>query len=744
MNRLAVRAALWCFVLVGGLTLTACGDDAGSNDTTGNAGSAGKPSDGSGGSVNQSGASNGAAGTANTSAGDGNALEAGAGGGGAVTPGKAHDIVIYGCTSGGVIAAVQAKQLGKSVILVCPEQYLGGLSSQGLGWTDTGDNSVIGGLSRNFYARIKQAYNDDARWKQQTKASYSHYEATADSMWVFEPHVAEEVFEALVAENQLEVERGQWLDRADGVSKDGASIRSITTLSGATYAGSVFIDATYEGDLMAAAGVSYTVGREANATYGESLNGVEVAAADSHQFTTKISPYVVAGDPSSGLLPRVKDEPPGVDGEADAKIQAYNYRVCLTNDASNRLPFPKPEGYDATQYELLLRTLLAGSRHVFGKFDPAPNHKTDTNNSGPFSTDDIGMSYDYPEASYVEREAILLEHQTYQKGYFYFLANDPRVPADVRTDMSKWGLAKDEFTDNGGWPHQIYVREARRMVSDFVMAEKHLRGQTPTPDPIGMGSYNMDSHHTQRYVVHDAAGDYVMNEGDVQVNPGGPYPISYRAMVPKQAEADNLLVPVCLSSSHIAYGSIRMEPVFMILGQSAATAASQAIDAGVAVQDIDYPALRAQLLLDKQILGAGNDPGSFEGTVVDDSSATLTGDWTTAAASKPFVGSGYRHDANAAKGTKTATFAASLPKAGHYEVRLAYTVNANRATNVPVAVSHAAGTANLTVNQRTPPAVGGTFAVLGEYDFGATGTVVVSTAGTDGYVIVDAVQFVEK
>lgn len=744
MNRPALRATLWIFVLASALTLTAaCGDDTTASSNS-NAGSAGTSPSDRGGSAAQSGSGNGAAGTVNGNGGDGAVVDAGAGGGPAVTPGASHDIVIYGCTSGGIIAAVQAKKLGKSAILVCPEKHLGGLSSQGLGWTDTGDNSVIGGLSRDFYARIKQAYDDDARWKQQTKASYSHYKATADSMWVFEPHVAEEIFEALVTENELEVVRDEWLDRENGVTKVGTTIISITSLSGAQYPGKVFIDATYEGDLMAAAGVSYTVGREANATYGESLNGVEVAAADSHQFTTKISPYVVDGDPKSGLLPRVTDEPPGVDGEADDKVQAYNYRVCLTNDAGNRLPFPKPEGYDATQYELLLRTLLAGSRHVFGKFDPAPNRKTDTNNSGPFSTDDIGMSYDYPEASYEEREAILLEHQTYQKGYFYFLANDPRVPADVRTDMSKWGLAKDEFTDNGGWPHQIYVREARRMVSDFVMTEQHLRGVTPTPDPIGMGSYNMDSHHTQRYVVHDAAGDYVMNEGDVQVNPGGPYPISYRAMVPKQAEAKNLLVPVCLSSSHIAYGSIRMEPVFMILGQSASTAASQAIDTGVAVQDIDYAALRKQLLLDKQILAVGNDPVTLEGTVVDDSVATLAGDWTTAAATKPYVASGYRHDANAGKGAKTATFQATLPQAGHYEVRLAYTVNANRATNVPVTVTHAAGAANLTVNQQLPPTIGGLFFVLGEYDFGATGTVLVSTAGTDGYVIVDAVQFVEK
>ena len=746
MRRFAGRAAtrwLGSGLIVGVLGATGCSDDT-PHSSAHSAGAAGTPSSGNGGGhPTVGGSSSGHAGEPGN-AGQGTNVDAGAGGGSDATPTAAHDLVIYGCTSAGVIAAVQAKQMKKSVILVCPETYLGGLTTQGLGWTDTGDNSVIGGLSRDFYARIKQAYDDDARWKQQTKASYSHYDANADSMWVFEPHVADEIFEAYVTDNALDVRRDEWLDRGQGVEKDGARITAITTLSGARYAGSVFIDASYEGDLMAAAGVSYAVGREANATYGETLDGVETAAASGHQFATKISPYVVEGDPTSGLLPRVSGDAPGVDGQGDKRVQAYNYRVCMTNDASNKIPFAKPDGYDPKQYEILLRTLLAGSQHVFGKFDPAPNKKTDTNNSGPFSTDDIGMNYDYPEASYEVRKAILLEHETYQKGYFYFIANDPRVPADVRTKMATWGLAKDEFADNGGWPKQIYVREARRMLSDFVMTEKHLRGTTATPEPIGMGSYNMDSHHTQRYVVHDPAGDYVRNEGDVEVNPGAPYPISYRAIVPKKTEASNLIVPVCLSSSHIAYGSIRMEPVFMILGQSAATAAVLALDAGVAVQDVPYADLHTRLWADKQVLGGGSTPGDFEGTVVDDSLATLTGAWTTAAATKPFVGAGYQHDGDAAKGTKTARFVATLPNAGHYEVRLAYTTNANRATNVPVTIEHMAGTANLVVNQQTPPTVAGVFAVLGDYDFGTSAAVAVSTTGTNGYVIIDAVQFVAQ
>jgi hypothetical protein len=280
-------------------------------------------------------------------------------------------------------------------------------------------------------------------------------------------------------------------------------------------------------------------------------------------------------------------------------VQAYNFRLCLTTVPENRVPFPKPDDYDPIQYELLARYLDRGWREVFNKFDPAPNRKTDTNNHGAFSTDNIGRNYDYPEASYEQRQEIIAQHENYQKGLMWFLANDPRVPDDVRADMSKWGLARDEFLDSGHWPHQIYVREARRMVSDFVTTELHLRGIEPTPRVVGMGSYNMDSHNVQRYV--DIDGN-VRNEGDIQVNPGGPYPISYLALVPKAAEATNLLIPVCLSASHIAYGSIRMEPVFMILGQSAASAAVLAIEDEVRVQQVSYNRLRRQLLRDGQVL----------------------------------------------------------------------------------------------------------------------------------------------
>jgi len=519
------------------------------------------------------------------------------------------DLVVYGGTSAGVTAAVQARKMGKSAIIVCPDRHLGGLSAGGLGFTDTGNKAVIGGLAREFYHRIWKHYDKPEAWRWQKREEYGNkgqgtpaIDGAQRTMWIFEPHVAERVFEDFVSEFQIPVERDQWLDREKGVKKSGSRILSITMLSGRTYQGRMFIDATYEGDLMAATGVEYHVGREARSTYGEQWAGVQTGVLHHrHHFGVlkeRISPYVIPGDPSSGVLPRISTAPPGEYGSADRRVQAYCYRMCLTDHPDNRIPFEKPDGYDPRQYELLVRIYQAGWRETFDKFDPIPNRKTDTNNHGPFSTDNIGMNYDYPEASYERRREILKEHQTYQRGWLYFVANDPRVPAEVRQTMQRWGLAKDEFKDNGGWPHQIYVRESRRMVGQFIMTENELMARRPTPDPVGMGSYTIDSHNVQRYITPEG---YVQNEGDIGV-PIKPYTIAYGSLVPKKGQADNLLVPVCVSSSHIAFGSIRMEPVFMILGQSAATAAALAIDANVAVQDVKYEQLRKRLVEDGQVV----------------------------------------------------------------------------------------------------------------------------------------------
>jgi hypothetical protein len=528
------------------------------------------------------------------------------------------DVVIYGGTAAAITAAVQATRMGKRVIVVSPDRHLGGLSSGGLGFTDTGDKAVIGGLAREFYHRLWQHYQSPAAWKWERREEFGNkgqgtpaIDGENRTMWIFEPHAAEQVFEDLVKEYKVPVVRDERLARAGGVTKAGGRIESIRMESGRTYAGRMFIDATYEGDLMAAAGVSYHVGRESTATYGERWNGVQSGVLHHrHHFGAvkePISPYVVPGNPASGVLPRISTAPPGAYGAGDSKVQAYCFRMCLTDRAENRVPFARPDGYDPAQYELLLRIFNAGWRETFDKFDRIPNRKTDTNNHGPFSTDNIGMNYDYPDASYARRREIVGEHERYQKGLLYFVATDPRVPKDVQAEFRTWGLAGDEFPDNGHWPHQIYVREARRMVGAFVMTEHELLKTRPTPDPVGMGSYGIDSHNVQRYITPEG---FVQNEGDIGVSTKGPYQIAYGSLVPKPGQADNLLVPVCVSSSHIAFGSIRMEPVFMILGQSAATAAALAIDRRVSVQDVPYAALRDRLRADEQILAAKPGPAA--------------------------------------------------------------------------------------------------------------------------------------
>jgi len=519
----------------------------------------------------------------------------------AATAPTTHDLVIYGGTSAGVIAAVQADRLGKSVVLIEPTTHLGGLSSAGLGMTDTGKHEVIGGLSREFYRRVKKHYEDESAWKWESRADFKWWNETGDALWRFEPAVAESIFRALLAESKVTVVHGERLDLENWGAKSGTVITEIRMESGRVFRGRMFIDATYEGDLMAKAGVSYHVGREANATYGETLNGVQVAHATKHQFLLDIDPWRTPGDPQSGLLPTIQAEGPGEDGTGDHRIQAYCFRICLTDVPDNRQPWEKPSGYDPLRYEVLRRYLAAGWdwKEMWRGHHLMPNRKTDTNNSGGFSSDHIGANYAYPEADYATRAAIVKDHEEYQKGFWYFLAADPGVPAEVRDDVNRWGLPKDEFTATGGWPHALYIREARRMISDHIHTEMDCQRSRDTPEPVGMGSYAIDSHNTQRYV--DPRG-FVRNEGDVQVPLTAPYPISYRSIRPRAAECTNLLVPVCCAASHIGYGSIRMEPVFMILGESAATAASLALDAGSTIQDVPYTTLRQRLLAQGQVL----------------------------------------------------------------------------------------------------------------------------------------------
>lgn len=497
------------------------------------------------------------------------------------------DVVVYGGTAGGVIAAVAATREGMKTALVEPGVHLGGMVSGGLGWTDYGKKEVIGGCALEFYYRVGRHYQ---------MPLYGQ-----DVAWLPEPHVAEEIFRRMVREAGVALFERERLVEKNGVHKQGARVTAIATEAGDQFTARVFIDSTYDGDLMVQAGVSYTFGREAASQYGESLAGVR-EQTPYHQFLVNVSAYDAAGK----LLPEISARTLLAAGSADNAVQAYNYRMCLTDVPANRVAFAKPVGYDAGRYELLARLIRARTEaegrvpalDTLMTLSRIPTGKTDINNNGAFSTDYIGGSWHYPDASYAERERIWQAHKDYQAGFFYFLANDPRVPESLRQEMNRWGLAKDEFTDTENWPHQLYIREARRMVGEYVMTQKDLQTDRAKPDAIGMGSYNSDSHNVERIVGRDGN---VRNEGDMQV-PVQPYQIPYRVMLPRRVEAENLLVPTAFSASHVAYSSIRMEPQYMILGHAAGVAARLAVESGKAVQDIDVSALMATLRKEGAIL----------------------------------------------------------------------------------------------------------------------------------------------
>ena len=505
-----------------------------------------------------------------------------------------HDVVIYGDSSAAITAAIAAKREGRSVIVVNPTGFPGGMSSSGLGATDfLGKRATFGGIASEFYDAIAAAYG----------ATYIRS---------FEPHVGRRVFEKMIADAGVKVVYNERLDRRPGrgVTMDGKRITAITTLSGRTYRGKMFIDATYVGDLLAAAGVTYTVGRESEQQYGETLAGVRrgdtqprvhYTQKDKDHFIKKVDPYVVPGRPESGLLPRIQRIPGLANGQGDRKIQAFNYRVCLTKDPALRIPIEKPAGYREIDHELLLRNFDAGDDRLPALVEPlaGKGSKVDWNNMHAIGSDLPGANWDYPEASYERRREIEREHETYIRGFLWTLSNSPRVPEKIRSQAAAYGLSKDEFTDNGGWPWMIYIREARRMVTDYVMTQHDCEGKRAAPDPVGLGSFGMDSHNVQIFV--DEQG-HAQGEGTIWRVPPKPYGISYRSIIPRRGECENLLSPVCLAATHVAHGSIRMEPVFMTLGQSAALAAGAALDAKVGVQDLPYPLLRERLLAAKQVL----------------------------------------------------------------------------------------------------------------------------------------------
>ncbi len=648
------------------------------------------------------------------------------------------DLVVYGGTPGGIATAIAAKREGVSVLLLETTKHLGGMTSGGLSHTDVGPKpELLGGFAREFFTRANAKYRDPNR--------------TAKDFWYHEPHVAEQVFTELLREAGVDVVFGT---RVQSVQKSRARITEFSTTDGKTYKARIFADASYDGDLMARAGVSYVVGREGRETYDEPLAGFypeplrprtaeymsKPGTAYTHGTPLKISAYGTDGK----LLPGINTEWPAP-GSADKRSQSYNFRVIVTTNAAIRVPFPKPAKYDPLRYEILARIIDAYPGIRFEKLvflGALPNGKFDANASGLVQgTDHVGGNVDYPEADYAKRDRIWQDHVDYVQGFFWFLANDPRMPAELREQALAYGLAEDEFADNANWPYALYVREARRMIGSYVMKQPDCTKATTKPDSIGMGAFILDSHAVQRLV--DNEGN-VIDEGNFDVGVR-PYQIPYRCVTPKTEQCENLLVPVCLSASHVTYGSIRMEPQFMILGHSTGVAAAMALKKGLAVQDIDVPALQSKLREQKQVLewksATETSVTNFAGIVIDDEEAVYTGDWTTSNFGDAINGSSH-HDNNSGQGTKTARFEIKVPLSGKYEVRFAYVASPNRASKVMTRVDHADASTTSSVDERRAPTFEQHFVSLGFFQFLTTkpATITISNEKADGFVSVDAVQ----
>jgi len=640
-----------------------------------------------------------------------------------------YDVVVYGATAGGVTAAVAAANEGRSVALIEPRHHVGGMTSGGLGATDFGRKQVIGGMALDFYKELGEQYGEEISW-------------------YFEPHQAERVLRKWLREARVEVFCGS---RVGAVEKAGNRIAAITLENGATYTARMFIDSSYEGDLLPLAGISYTWGRESRDAYGESLAG-RIEHSDKHQFSVPVNPY----DDKGNLLPLMYMGDPGVPGAGDHKVQAYNFRLCMTQVPENRVAWPMPERYNPAEWELLRRYLAARPETKFAELcNPIamPGGKTDTNNNGPISTDYIGASWGYPNGSYAEQAAIWADHERYVKGFFYFLANDPNVPAPLQAEAQSWGLAKDEFTDTGNWPHALYVREARRMVGTYVTRQSDLQEHRRKEDSIGMASYNSDSHHVQRIPVTEsplwpAGTPAVVNEGDMQVGVR-PYDMSYRSFVPQATECENLLVGCAFSASHVAYSSMRMEPQYMIIGQAIGIGASMAIEAATSVQGIDLTALQQKLRAQGAILHEDEATPPFiratelSGIVMDNDQAELVGDWRPSGSAGPFVGLDYVHDDHAAADGFVARYTPEIPQAGRYEIRISYSAHPNRAERVRIRVHAASSTRELEVNQRAPQGDLAPFVSLGFFDINPSDGTVEILGGADvgGLVTADAVQW---
>jgi hypothetical protein len=642
------------------------------------------------------------------------------------------DVVVYGANSAGIIAAYTAKTMGKSVILIEPTTHLGGLTTGGLGYTDIGNKYAVTGLSRDFYRRLG--------------AHYGKFE-----QWIFEPSVAKKTFQEYLDRAGIEVHFDY---RVIASEKENGYIKKIELEQSSNpslntnwkVAGKMFIDATYEGDLMALSGVNYTIGREANNHYNETYNGVQLMRG--HQFPDGIDPYKIPGDPSSGLLWGISEGNLEPDGTGDDKIQAYNYRICLTNDPGNRVEISEPKGYDPSMFDLLVRLFEAqpNSRSLNNYFiwSHMPNNKTDINNRGGFSTDMIGMNYEYAEADFKRRKEIIDKHTHYTKSLLYFYKTDPRVPKEIQQQIQEWGYPKDEYVDSDHWSPQLYVREVRRMVGEYVMTEANCVGDEVVEDGVGMAAYTMDSHNIQRIVIEKDGKKMVKNEGNVEIGGFGPYPIAYRSIIPKTEDAKNLFVPAAMSATHIAFGSIRMEPVFMVLGQSAAVAACMAIDEGKTVQEVNVRALQKELkenpLADGSIaeILVDNDVGN---------NVTVIGDWERV--NSGGYGPSYLRDASKGAGQKSVRFSPAIQNDAQYDVYVYFSRTKEASSQTSIELFDGKKKQEITVREediRVEGQTSGEWVHLGKYEMapGQDVYVEINNKKADGAVVADAVLFVPK
>ncbi|SFJ18972.1 FAD-dependent oxidoreductase [Planctomicrobium piriforme] len=659
-----------------------------------------------------------------------------------------RDVIVYGGTPAGLCAAIAASRAGASVIVIEPTPWIGGLVTGGLSHTDKGREETIGGIAREFFTRAAAA-------------------VPGTPLWFSEPHVNMATFQQMLDEAKVTVLTGKLVKSVTSAPHNGSiRLNSITLDDGQTFSAKVFIDASYEGDLLGKAGVKSVIGRESRGEYDEPLAGyvpmpIRERSAEImgsvcpclggtgphyiHGTPCKISAYGPDGKLLSGVMPAM-----GEPGTADDKTQAYNYRICVTQRPDILIPFPKPANYDPARYELLLRLIQSYPKVRFGRLvhlGRIAHEKFDLNAQGLFSTDYPGGNVDYPGGDAAARERIRQDHIDYVQGFLWFLSHDERVPRELRDETNSWGLCRDEFVDNHNWPYALYVRDARRMVGEHVMTQRDIQTEIEKPDSVAMGSFVIDCHIVQRIVTADG---FVTDEGSFPDAPARPYQIPYRSIIPRKNDCENLLSPVCISASHIALCSMRMEPVYMALGQASGVAAVMAIRSEKPVQEIDVPQLQATLREQKQVLqleGAAAGPTSKQigGLIQDDSQAEMTGTWQDSTFGNPIDGAA-QHDYNAEKGTKSATFTVKVPKDGRYEVRFAYVPSPNRATNVPIEIRHAGGAAQVLVNERLPTTVDKLFVVLGEFDFKEQqpAIVIVRTTGTDGFVSVDAVQLRAK